>query len=216
MGERRYLNKKRAQLKHLTLALHGLNEQYSLLEPMLFDEELVKKHSNYGFTVIRQSLFFNCILDTVNLVKRTKKGVSIESIADMFSEEVIMKTLHDEIVYSDAFVGIPVLEQSQSEAFNKSVDDVKTAIEELLSSDEYESFKTIRNKRIAHIELKQVGDEYGLLDISTLGLKWEDLKVVIDKLSDIVSKLNVILTGVNIADRQSVNETMKNTFWNAV
>jgi len=206
MNKKTYLKKKRAQIEHLTLAFHGLNEQYSLLEPMLFDDELVRKHNNYGFTVIRQSLFFNCILDIVNIVKREDGDISIESIADMFSEEVIMKTLHDEIVYFEAYKGIPELEQSQSEAFNKSVVDVQVAIKEFLASDEYVSFKTIRNKRVAHIVLKQVGNEYGLLDISTLGLKWEDLKVVIDKLSDIIFNLNIILTGVNIADRQSVNE----------
>jgi len=64
------------------------------------------------------------------------------------------------------------------------------------------------------LELKYDNDEYKLLDISTLNLEWTDLQIIIDKLQAIVFNLNLILTGVNIADRSKVNEKMKNKFWN--
>lgn len=214
MNTNNFLNKKKAHLEHITSAFHGLNEKYSLLEPMLFDEHLARKYNNYGYTVIRQSLFFNCVMDIVNIVKQIDaRTPSIEGISEIFSNDGIIKVLHDNIVYSDAFKGIEYYEKSQSSAFNINVKKTKEAIKNLLQLEIYKSFVTIRDKRIAHLELKHENEMYKLLDISTLNLKWTDLKIIIDRLKIIVKNLNIILTGVNIADRDQINQKMKNEYW---
>jgi len=103
MSNSDFLKKKKAHLEHTTAAFHGLNEKYSLLKPMLFDDNLVKKHNNYGFTVIRQSLFFNCVIDIVNIIKQgDKRTPSIEGISEIFLCKPTIKILHDDIVYFDA------------------------------------------------------------------------------------------------------------------
>lgn len=214
MSNNNFLKKKKAHLEHITAAFHGLNEKYSLLEPMLFDDSLTRKHNNYGFAVIRQSLFFNCVIDIVNIIKQgDKKTPSIEGISEIFSCEASIKKLHDNIVYCDAFKGIEHLEKYQSNAFNQNVKKTEEDIINLLELDIYKSFLTIRDKRIAHLELKYEDGEYQLLDISTLNLNWTDLKAIVGRLKTTVANLNIILTGVNIADRAKINEKMKNKFW---
>lgn len=214
MSNSDFLKKKKAHLEHITAAFHGLNEKYSLLKPMLFDDDLFNTHNNYGFTVIRQSLFFNCVIDIVNIIKKgDKKTPSIESISEIFLCEPTIKTLHDDIVNFDAFKGIKSLEKFQSKAFTENVKKTEEDIKNLLGLEMYKCFVTIRDKRIAHLELKYIQGEYQLLDISTLNIAWTDLEIIINKLKIIVTNLNIALTGVNIADRDKVNEKMKNKFW---
>ncbi len=203
------------------MAFYGLNEQYSLLAPMLFDKTLIKeytKDSKYGFEVIRQTLFSKCVVDIVNIVKSTKGGVSIEQIAEIFEQQNILRILSNEISNHESIKGCQRLEELQKEAFEKDVYEVKKAIQKLLTSNRYKSFETIRNKRIAHIDLKQQKDsnEYHLYDIAILELKWEDLKKIIDDIGFIVSKLNTILIGIdiNIANRQLFYQKISNAFWN--
>lgn len=213
MSNSAYIKKKKGHLNHITLAFHGLKEKYHLLEPMLFDKKLAQKHNNHGFVVIRQSLFFSCVIDIVNIVKKGNKNPSIQEISDIFDSKEIMKTLHDDIVYFEAFKGIKRLEEQQSVAFQKNVKITSELVKKFLELDKYKSSLSIRDKRIAHLELKEKHGEYELLDISTLGLQWGDLKEIIYKLEIIIVNLNIILTGVNIAKRDAYCEKIKNEYW---
>lgn len=205
----------KGHLLHVTNAYHGLEEKYALLEPMLFDKTLVEKHKNRGFEVLRQALFFSCVVDVVNIVvqKGGKRASSTEGIASIFCNQEILISLHNAIVSADAFVGNPEMQEKQSQDFWVNIGTTKTKIDCLLHSSQIKAFETIRDKRIAHLELKKSGENYELLDISTLGLKWNDIQAILAEIKTIIFNLNIIMTGVNLADRTMLNKNMSDKFW---
>lgn len=209
------ISKHKAHLSHVTDAYRGLEEKYALLDPMLFDKTLVQKHKNRGFEVLRQALFFACVVDIVNIVckKGGNKPPSIEGIASVFCNQEILKSFHDELVNNEAFAGYPWMQEKPSQSFWKNVGVTKTKIDCLLHSSQMKAFETIRDKRIAHLELKKSGDDYELLDISTLGLQWGDIKIILNEIKIIIGNLNVIMTGTHISDRDTINQKMRNIFW---
>ena len=209
------ISKHSAHLLHVTNAYRGLEEKYALLDTMLFDEALVQKHKNRGFEVLRQALFFTCVVDIVNIAckKGGNKTPSIEGVASVFCNEEILKYFHDEIVNHEAFVGYPSMQEKQSQKFWENVGTTKAKIDCLLHSSQMEAFETIRDKRIAHLELKKSGDEYELIDISTLGLKWVDIKLVLDDITTIIENLNIVMTGSHISKRDEINQKMRDEFW---
>lgn len=209
------ISKHRGHLLHVTNAYHGLEEKYALLEPMLFDKTFVEKHKNRGFEVLRQALFFSCVVDVVNIVvqKGGKQASSIEGIASIFCNQKVLKSLHNAILNADVFVGNPEIQEGQNQVFWANVGSTKTMIDCLLHSQQIKVFETIRDKRIAHLELKKSGKNYELLDISTLGLKWNDIQAVLAEIKTIIFNLNIIMTGVNLADRTELNKNMSDKFW---
>ena len=209
------ISKHRAHLLHVTNAYRGLEEKYALLDPMLFDKALVQKHKNRGFEVLRQALFFACVVDIVNIVckKGGNKTPSIEGVASIFCNEEILKYFHCEIVNHEAFVRYPSMQEKQSQKFWENMGATKAKIDCLLHSSQMEAFETIRDKRIAHLELKKVGGDYELLDISTLGLKWGDIKSVLSEIQIIIINLNQMVTGTTINMRDEINQTMQKRFW---
>jgi len=209
------ISKHQAHLLHVTDAYHGVEEKYALLDPMLFDTNLSQKHNNRGFEVLRQSLFFACVVDIVNIVckKGGNKTPRIEGISSIFCNRELLKYFHDAIVNADAFVGFSKTQEKQSHGFWENVTKTKTKIDCLLHSPKLEAFETIRDKRIAHLELKKSGDDYELLDISTLGLKWGDIKSMLAEMQSIIINLNQIMTGATIITRDKINQTMRDEFW---
>jgi len=209
------ISKYNGHLLHITDAFHGMEEKYALLEPMLFNKKLFSKHRNRGFEVLRQSLFFSCVIDIVNIIcqKRGKKTPSIQELASLFSNKDMLEYFHDDLINHDAFKGFKAIQEEQSKNFWINVGLTEEKINCLIQSSQIKAFETIRDKRIAHLELKKNNGNYELLDISTLGLKWGDMSPIILNIKEVIKNLNLITTGVNISNRDILNKSMSLEFW---
>ena len=69
----------------------------------------------------------------------------------------------------------------------------------LASDQRLSSFKTWRDKLIAHAELHHAGGKYHLTDLSTLGLKWGDLGDLVGELQEVVERVNLVTRGASFA-----------------
>jgi hypothetical protein len=63
----------------------------------------------------------------------------------------------------------------------------------LSTSPVMEHYRTIRNKVSAHTEVQHVADKYQRVDIATLGVKWDDLPKILDKMQRLVELLGLLI-----------------------
>lgn len=209
------IKKYRGHLKHLNQAYYGLSAKYTLLEPMLFNKELMNRNNNRGFDILRQSLLFSCILDIVSLIyKKDKRTPSIEQIGEIFCNKNILEQLHSEIIKHPSIEGVDFYEKYMSDFFWKNIDNAKSSIDILLHSQKILAFEKLRDKRIAHLELKLTNNDYKLLDVLTLELKWEDIGTAIEEIKNILELLNPVLNSTTLGvGIEHINQRMKNEFF---
>ncbi len=78
-----------------------------------------------------------------------------------------------------------------------------------------QGFLTIRDKVSAHSEVHLVADKYQFVDIGQLGIKWADLKRVIDMMQSLVEDLGMLIRNSGFAwdslDAQLANASAD--FW---
>ena len=83
--------------------------------------------------------------------------------------------------------------------FDRKLDDVRERWQELENSTRLQSFTTARDKFLAHAELHHDGNDYRPFNISSLGLKWDDLKDAIDELQHLVVLLTALYRNASFA-----------------
>ncbi len=86
----------------------------------------------------------------------------------------------------------------------------------LENSDTLKAFKVIRDKGIAHLELKLVdGMHIPSLNIAELGLTWGDLQTVINQLDPIITNLNLVVrdTALILDDFKAEIDSSSYAFW---
>ncbi len=218
MSSQEIIKKYRGHLKHLNQAYYGLNARYALLEPMYINANLIARNNNKGFNILRQSLLFDCVLNIVNITYKTREErvPSIELIGEkILNNQNIIEQLHKELLGHESIEGTD-WENYHSEGFWSNVEECKKLLPNLLSSDTIKAFKTLRDKRIAHLEVKLNNGNYELLDITTLGLKWADIGEAIQTIESALKLLNLVvaLTGWDVGESlNKINDKMKKKFF---
>jgi hypothetical protein len=208
-----------AHASHLLDAFIALRERYALLHPMLFDPDVPKLRGTgnqaRGFLTLRQSLFLSCAQDVAKLaldtdtrtpsIKRLVASIQADDVQvifrQRFSEWVLPSTEEDfdpEIVA--ALRRIELREQDEKrvqfdELLFKTTEDWNA-----LSSDSVLlGFLTIRDKVSAHTEVLLVADKYQFFDIGSLGIKWSDMKRLIDQMQSLVEALGLLIRNAGFA-----------------
>jgi hypothetical protein len=144
----------------------GLRENLEVLKPMIYEEAVARKHAAgnraRGFMVIQRTLFFSCVLDIVGLAfyKKDRRVPSFINLIEALKDEQLRNTLRHGY--------------SRGEAFDNIWKNILTKWADFEGRKWVKPFKDIRDKRVAHLEVKKDGDEYKLLDINGFDLKWGD------------------------------------------
>ncbi|MBX9848696.1 MAG: hypothetical protein K2X64_05340 [Rhodocyclaceae bacterium] len=235
MTTKQRIAKLRGHSEHLLDAFLGLSEKYALLHPMLFDADVVKTYGtgpkSRGFQRIKTTLFLSCSLELATLAFDSYEGsVSLASIINALGEAKLLSRLRSD--YVDAITPhiceemstfelecLELLNQAEAEARAREFD---LAYERLLhvwsgisKSTTFGNLQTIRNKVAAHTHLYLEGNKYKPLDISKLGVKWQEIEPAISELQEAVENVGIVVRGASFA-WDSLHKNLERTvhgFW---
>lgn len=213
-----------------------LKENYAFLEPLLFDRavigELGARERARGFEAIKFALFYTCIQDLAKLtLDQDERTPSIAKLMDALSDSALRAGFRNAYVFwkltaettdpPEVAAALRKMEAREeierAEQFDAMYEEAVSQWAALKDSPALKAFQTIRDKLTAHSELRKVGDEYKLLDIGTLGLKWGDLGTAISDLQPVVERLSLLVsnTSVDFAGHERHLRTAVDAFWRA-
>lgn len=207
------IKKCREYLKHLTDSYLIMKQKYYLLHPMIFNNDLISKNQSYAFKFLRDTLFFNCVLDIVIMTKDTdKRTPSIEKIKNKLENQDFVKQLLEDFLFP--IYGDVELESKYRQDFTTKLNHVNIMINDFFNSKQFKCFVDIRDKRIAHRELKKTEIGYEILDINSMNLTWNEFVDSIERIENILLDLNLIIRGLYKVDmRKEHCEKIKFDFW---
>jgi hypothetical protein len=224
-----------AHASHLLDAFIRLRERYAMLEPMLFDSEVPKKRGSgaqaRGFLTLRHSLFLSCAQDIAKLaLDSDKRTPSIKNLMTSLEDLHLCKVLREKYATWEipsietetdpeiiaALERIELREQAERQAqFDEILSKAKRNWTALEVEPYLTGFLTIRDKVSAHTEVLFVADKYQFVDISTLGIKWSDMRRAIETMQSLVEDLGLVIRNAGFAwdmlDEQLVKASK--AFW---
>jgi hypothetical protein len=229
------LEKLEAYASHLLDAFILLRERYAVLDPMLFDKDVVARHGAKdrarGFNILLNSLFLSCAQDIAKLsMDDDERAASIRNLVRAVTEDKVRGELRaryakwaispvseadPEIVA--ALKKMQVQEHSErGQHFDELYCEMNELWERLSTSPEMKAFLTIRDKVSAHSEVRYSADKYQFVDISKLGLKWGDLRKTVDTMQRLVELQGLLVRSAGFAwemlDEQLA--TASKQYWN--
>ena len=84
-------------------------------------------------------------------------------------------------------------EAELSKSFDETYRDFEIKCRELFSSDALTGYKTIRDKLIAHNELREVDGTYTFFDIKVLNLKYGNERMLLEMTREIIDGLDSLV-----------------------
>jgi hypothetical protein len=213
------VKKARAYAEHLLDGFLSLRQKYALLDPLLFDKEVVDIHGSgkraAGFKALRTTLFMDCIQDIAKLsLDHYPTSVSLYRVFATIDDPKVVAQLRDEYYVSgradptdDAPEIARLVEESertyrQTQLLQFDQHHAKALSDWAIFSCDprLERLKTTRNKVSAHRDLIQAADgAYKLLDIGDLGVKWNDPRDLIAEMQIHVAAIGRFVRGADFA-----------------
>lgn len=186
-----------------------------------------------GFMTIKRTLFFSCVLDIVNLCldtyTRTPSIVKIVKalegnhllIAELRrrSSVCVSSPTEEEQADPDIMRSIRAWENEYSAESAAQFDhwhrELWTLWEALRGSKILSTLKEVRDKYVAHTELADEDGKYKLLDFEKLGLKWDDISVVIGMMQGVTIAIGHVTrtAGFNWDHAEEQHQRYARGFW---
>lgn len=206
------VEKLEAHAEHLLDGFITLRERYAMLRPMLHDKDVVKnkgsKKQYRGFIIIRNALFLSCCQAIANLC--FDKDLRCPSIYQTIVK-LENNTLRDKFKKKYSDWTVPIIGEHEPEVLEilKLVEE-NEKIERAVAFDSHfqkllmlwaafstsksaHSLEKIRNKVAAHTDISLIDGNYKLFDISSLDLKWDDIKETITNMQAIIDLINLVV-----------------------
>ncbi len=212
------IEKLEAYAGHLLDTFILLRERYAILAPILFDKDVVARHGtkerSSGFNILLNSLFLSCAQDIAKLaMDQDDRAPSIHNLVRAVTDEKLRADFRSR--YASWAIS-PLAEQDpevlaalqkmqvkehveRGEHFDKLYCELTELWAQLSTSSEMKAFKTIRDKVSAHTEIRLSADKYQSVDVSKLGLKWGDLRKMVDTMQRIVELLGLLVRNAGFA-----------------
>jgi len=213
------MEKLQAHAAHLLDAFIQLRERYALLEPMLFSEVVSKERGSgkqaRGFRILKHSLFLSCSQDIAKLtLDDDERTPSLANLVRALSDDALRAELKEtfavwkiplveeetepEIV--EALRRMELREEAQrGDQFDALYCEATALWAKLSTSSTIKGFRTIRDKVSAHTEVRFIVDKYQFVDIGTLGIKWGDLRSIIDEMQRLVELVGLLIRNAGFA-----------------
>lgn len=221
---------------HLLDGFILLRQRYAMLDPLLFDKNVVSRYGAgerfQGFNILMNSLFLSCAQDVDKFaMDDDERTPSIRNLVASLVNDALRAELREryakwaispvegekdpEII--TAIKQMQTKDQAERGAhFDELYCELTNMWASLSTSTTMKSFQTIRDKLTAHTEIRYVADKYQPLDLLKLGLKWADLKATIETMQCVVQILGLLVRNAGFAwemlDEQLA--TASKNFWN--
>ena len=207
------IDKLKAHTDHLVNSYLGLIRKYAFVDPMVFDQEVTEKYGKaskaLGFETIRLTIYYSCIQDVANVCSdKDDRSPSVINII----EKIKRKDPRDFLRKEHTTWSIPITNdvsepvkkaliksedqkmQKRGEKFDETYARLLEKWDALKDDSSVKAFKAVRDQITAHFELRLVDGEYEYMDIKELGLRWDDLKRVIEELEEVIMDLNLLVS----------------------
>ena len=204
------------QTESLFVLLLRAYAQYLFLRPMMVDVELIARHGaagkRSGFEGLRLVLYWAFILELVKIcddsdprtpsISRLMKELENPQLLALLEDRRSRHTLPP---IEGETVGYRRLRQAEEDEFwrhrfRETHSRLVARAGALLSSPALAGFKTVRDKLVAHNELRQNPDgRYALYDIGNLNLKFGDERALLEQAREVVDGLNSVVRGVSFS-----------------
>lgn len=229
--------KTEANARHLLDGFIALKERYAFVHHMIFDQGLVAARGGgqrgRGFETLRRSLLLTCIQDIAKFtLDRDRRAPSLANIALSLADEVFRDELRerysvlgsirpddDEFDDPAALKALNEIEARETQTRRLAFDDAYRQFTEqwaaLKDSPTLLSASKVRDKVTAHTEIRFENEQYVPFDISTLGIKYGDIRIMIDQVQDLVRLVGLIVRSAGF-DWEGLDEQLSNAvhqFW---
>lgn len=185
-----------------------------MLQPLLFEQGVVdawgKREKHRGFVVLRNSLFLTCAQDIAKITcDEDPRTPSIRNLMLGLSDEKVRAALRDrfkqwripvadseveDTELIEAFRRLEQVEEAERSAqFESLYAEALIAWASLSSDPAITAFRTVRDKVTAHSELKYHVDKYQPMDIGTLGIRWGDLRMCMERMQRLIEIIGMIV-----------------------
>jgi hypothetical protein len=205
-----------------------------MLEPILFDEATIGRWGSgkraHGLRLLTTTLVQSCVLGIAKIaLDKDERTPSISKLVAALADERMVDGLREEFAIwhlapttgddAEVIALLQKMERREEEErraqFNRHLAELLAGWSELSASAPLKSFGIMRNKLVAHSEIWHDGEKYRPVDITSLGLKFADLRTVITSLQRLIDLINLIYRNASfdfeMLDKQ-LNEA-KNQFW---
>lgn len=202
-----------AHSKHILDDFIRLRERYAMLDPMLFNHEVVQNwgqnQGGRGFKILVDSLFLSCaqdiakicfdndcrspsIISMINsleeqhIVLHFRKKYSLPHMSPIKTNDPLVKEYHDKNKKRRA--------EEALMQFDSLVIEIKQRWNDIESNQSLLAFQKIRDKITAHSELMYCheNESYDHLNITQLHLKWGDFKNTLEEIQKIIELIGNI------------------------
>jgi hypothetical protein len=210
--------KAQGHAEHLLDLFIGLRGTYAMLEPLLFDRDVVARWGSgkraHGFNLLTLNLLHSCVLGIAKIaLDNDARTPSVWKLVSSLDHRALVEELREEYALwhlaptsgeEPEVIDLVQRAERREEAerrvqFNGLVAETRLKWLELQESKALASFVTMRDKLIAHSELLHDGTKYRAVDVRSLGLKFGDLRSVIDALQTLVDRLTLIYRRASFA-----------------
>ncbi|QGA49330.1 hypothetical protein [Pseudomonas brassicacearum] len=229
------LEKIQAHASHLLDAFIEMRQRYSILDPMLFDETVVTTLGSgeraMGFSILKHSLFLSCAQDIAKLTfDDDPRTPSLNNSIQALTDDALRQTLREQfanwkipndkdVTDTEILEALRRLELREEAQLGSQFDELYCEASKLWAvlstSATIKSFRTIRDKVSAHTEVRYLADKYQFVDISTLGIKWGDIKTTVEQMQRLVEIIEMLTRNAGFA-WESLDAQLKNAsaaFW---
>ena len=226
MNVNKTIQKLTGHSENLLMFYLGTVRKYSILDPMLFLQEICDKYgareSFGGYIEIRETLYYSVIQNIANMFyKYQKTNPSILRIKEYLSEELVASALKQNYISEP----IPDNEDFRSHyearkrermlEFDEYLKNLIIDIETLEYAPEMSACKSVRDKFTAHLDLQSSGNEYSYPDIATFGITYGTPKKLLAELRPVIERIGNVVRGAGFAwdSFDSQNNKMADGFW---
>jgi hypothetical protein len=183
-------------LQSLTLSAF---ERFWFLQPMLDDRQLLdrieQQNKGAGLNQLRNWLYWSLVLELAKLCHdndKQKRPPSIYAVREKLSDPVLVQALEDKYAKSNR-------EMADADALRAEFRTIYARFceraDRMLSEHVAGSYKTIRDKLIAHNELRKDGQFH---DVKAEGLKYGDEHALLKTLQELVTELMLLVRNTDI------------------
>ena len=203
------IEKLEAEAESLVILLIRAYAQFLFLRPMFVHIKLIARigteGKGVGFEQLRNLLYWNFIQELVKLCKdNDKRATSVSKLMEKINDRAVKEILEDK--YSCQ--GLPQIEGEDEETWKKHqkeyeiesrkrfsnvFDRLQNNTKELLDGNALSECKRIRDKLIAHNELRKTANGYEFFDITKLKLKFGQERELLELLKKVVNDLNSVV-----------------------
>lgn len=196
-----------------------LKEIYEILDLMLFDRTVIANASAgfkaRGFNHLLENLYTNCCQQVAKLaLDSDKRTPSVQNIVEKLEidslRNELRKSYAERRFLSESITSDPEISEAlerlalkdQRERWGQFDEHYANLLEQwsaLSKSSELSGMALVRDKVSAHTEIKYAADKYEPYSLNHSGLKWDDLKKVIERLKDIVELIGFIVRRAGFA-----------------